>query len=200
MLDLLSLAPAAARPRLAEWLTQRGEPAYRATQIVPRLWQRPVGAWDQATDVPAELRGALAAAFPLRRLALGARQLSSDGTQKYLWDLGDGEAIESVIIPEGKRRTLCISSQVGCALGCVFCATGRMGFRRNLTAAEIAGQVREVVLLDPALMPTNVVFMGMGEPLLNWDAAASALTILTNSDGFVIGARHISCSTAGIPP
>src|SRR4029077_5908965 len=131
MLDLLSLAPADARPRVAEWLAQRGEPAYRATQIVPRLWQRPVGVWDQATDLPAELRGALAAAFPLRRLALGARQVSSDGAEKSLWELGDGEAIESVLIPEGKRRTLCISSQVGCALGCVFCATGRMGFRRN---------------------------------------------------------------------
>ncbi|PYO27291.1 MAG: 23S rRNA (adenine(2503)-C(2))-methyltransferase RlmN, partial [Gemmatimonadetes bacterium] len=200
MLDLLSLAPAAARPRLAEWLTQRGEPAYRATQIVPRLWQRPVGAWDQATDLPAELRGALAAAFPLRRLALGARQLSSDGTQKYLWDLGDGEAIESVLIPEGKRRTLCISSQVGCALGCVFCATGRMGFRRNLTAAEIAAQVREVILLDPSLTPSNVVFMGMGEPLLNWDAVDTALTILNHREGLGIGARHITVSTVGILP
>ena len=200
MLDLLSLAPAAARPRVAEWLAQRGEPAYRATQIVPRLWQRPVGAWDQATDLPAELRGGLAAAFPLRRLGLGARQLSSDGTEKYLWDLGDGEAIESVLIPEGKRRTLCISSQVGCALGCVFCATGRMGFRRNLTAAEIAAQVREVILLDPSLTPSNVVFMGMGEPLLNWDAVDTALTILNHREGLGIGARHITVSTVGILP
>src|SRR2546429_3511730 len=92
--DLLSLPPDAARQRVAEWVAQRGEPAYRSTQIVPRLWQRPVGTWDQATDLPAALRGALAAAFPLRRLALGTRQRSSDGTEKYLWDLGDGEAIE----------------------------------------------------------------------------------------------------------
>ena len=198
--DLLSLPPDAARQRVAEWVAQRGEPAYRSTQIVPRLWQRPVGTWDQATDLPAPLRGALAAAFPLRRLALGTRQLSSDGTEKYLWDLGDGEAIESVLIPEGKRRTLCISSQVGCALGCVFCATGRMGFRRNLTATEIAAQVREVILLDPALAPTNVVFMGMGEPLLNWDAVDTALTILNHPDGLGIGARHITVSTVGILP
>src|SRR5690242_9279427 len=108
MLDLLSLSPDAARQRVVEWLAQRGEPPYRATQIVPRLWQRPLGAWDEATDVPAPLRAALAAAFPLRRLALGARQRSSDGTEKYLWDLGNGEAIESVLIPDGKRRTLCI--------------------------------------------------------------------------------------------
>jgi 23S rRNA (adenine2503-C2)-methyltransferase len=159
-----------------------------------------VGTWDQATDLPAALRGSLAAAFPLRRLALSARQRSSDGTEKYLWDLGDGEAIESVLIPEGKRRTLCISSQVGCALACVFCATGRMGFRRNLTAAEIAAQVREVVLLDPLLTPTNVVFMGMGEPLLNWDAVDTALSILNHRDGLGIGARHITVSTVGILP
>ena len=200
MPDLLSVTPATARQRVAGWLAERGEPTYRISQIVPRLWQRPLATWDQATDLPAELRGALAGAFPLRRLALGARQLSSDGTEKYLWDLGDGEAIESVLIPEGKRRTLCISSQVGCALGCVFCATGRMGFRRNLTATEIAGQVREVILLDPALAPTNVVFMGMGEPLLNWDAVDAALTILNHPDGLGIGARHITVSTVGILP
>src|SRR5438477_824132 len=198
--DLLSLPPDAARQRVAEWVAQRGEPAYRSTQIVPRLWQRPLATWDQATDLPAELRSALAGAFPLRRLALGARQFSRDGTEKYLWDLGDGEAIESVLIPEGKRRTLCISSQVGCALGCVFCATGRMGFRRNLSAAEIAAQVREVILLDPLLAPTNVVFMGMGEPLLNWDAVDRALTLLNHPDGLGIGARHITVSTVGILP
>jgi len=198
--DLLSVTPATARQRVAWWLAERGEPTYRISQIVPRLWQRPLATWDQATDLPAELRGALAGAFPLRRLALGARQLSSDGTEKYLWDLGDGEAIESVLIPEGKRRTLCISSQVGCALGCVFCATGRMGFRRNLTAAEIAAQVREVILLDPLLTPSNVVFMGMGEPLLNWDAVDAALTILNHPDGLGIGARHITVSTVGILP
>ena len=200
MLDLLSLTPEAARQTVVQWLAQRGEPTYRVSQIVPRLWHRPVGSWDQATDLPEELRGALAAAFPLRRLTLSARQRSTDGTEKYLWDLGDGEAIESVLIPEGKRRTLCISSQVGCALGCVFCATGRMGFRRNLTAAEIAGQVREVILLDPLLAPTNVVFMGMGEPLLNWDAVDRALTILNHPDGRGIGARHITVSTVGILP
>src|SRR2546426_279598 len=164
MVDLLSLVPDAARTALAQWLAARGEPAYRARQVLPRLWERPVGSWDEATELPAALRRALTEALPLRRLALSARQVSQDGTEKYLWDLGDGEAVESVLIPEGKRRTLCISSQVGCALGCVFCATGRMGFRRNLSVVEIACQVREVMLLDAALKPTNVVFMGMGEP------------------------------------
>ncbi len=200
MTDLLSLAPETARAALAEWLARRGEPSYRVEQIVPRLWQRPIGGWQQATDFPAALRERLNQVFPLLRLTLGARQVSRDGTEKFLWKLGDGEAIESVLIPEGKRRTLCISSQVGCALGCVFCATGRMGFRRNLSAAEIAGQVRELVLADPAAKPTNVVFMGMGEPLLNWEAVDTALTILNHAEGLGIGARHITVSTVGILP
>jgi 23S rRNA (adenine2503-C2)-methyltransferase len=200
MVDLLSLVPDAAGAALAQWLEQRGEPAYRTRQVLARLWDRPVGSWDAATELPAALRQGLGEAFPLRRLPLSARQVSSDGTEKYLWDLGDGEAIESVLIPEGKRRTLCISSQVGCALGCVFCATGRMGFRRNLSTSEIACQVREVMLLDAGLKPTNVVFMGMGEPLLNWDAVDGALTILNHAEGFGIGARHITVSTVGILP
>jgi 23S rRNA (adenine2503-C2)-methyltransferase len=200
MLDLLNLVPVAARAALAQWLEERGEPAYRARQVLPRLWERPVASWDDATELPAALRRALAEALPLRRLPLSARQVSQDGTEKYLWDLGDGEAVESVLIPEGKRRTLCISSQVGCALGCVFCATGRMGFRRNLSVAEIACQVREVMLLDAALKPSNVVFMGMGEPLLNWDAVGDALTILNHPEALGIGARHITVSTVGILP
>jgi 23S rRNA (adenine2503-C2)-methyltransferase len=198
--DLLAIAPEAARASLAAWLTAHGEPAYRVRQIMPRLWRRPIPSWDAATDLPAALRAALAADFPLGRPALETSQRSQDGTEKFLWKLADGEAIESVLIPEGKRRTLCISSQVGCALGCVFCATGRMGFRRNLSAGEIAGQVRELVLRDPALQPTNVVFMGMGEPLLNWDAVDTALTILNHADGLGIGARHITVSTVGILP
>ena len=112
--DLLSLTPGAARDALAEWLTQRGEPGYRARQVVPRLWQRPVGSWAEATDLAVPLRAALDQSFPLRRLTLKTHQVSSDGTQKFLWALDDGEAIESVLIPEGKRRTLCISSQAGC--------------------------------------------------------------------------------------
>jgi len=199
-LDILSLTPADARVALAEWLKARGEPAYRTGQILGRLWQRPVGSWDQATELPTALRRDLAQAFPLMRLEEATRQVSSDGTEKFLWTLADGESIESVLIPEGTRRTLCVSSQVGCALGCVFCATGRMGFGRDLTASEIAAQVRELVLRDPALKPTNVVFMGMGEPLLNWDAVDAALTILNDPDGLGIGARHITVSTVGILP
>ena len=198
--DLLSLTPDAAGRVLQEWLATRGEPAYRLRQMLPRLWQRPVGRWSDATDLPAALRTALDDAFPLQRLELSTHQISNDGTEKFLWMLHDGEAIESVLIPEGKRRTLCISSQAGCALGCVFCATGRMGFRRNLSAGEIAAQVRELVIRDPNLKPTNVVFMGMGEPLLNWDAVDTTLTTLNQAAGFGIGARHITLSTVGILP
>jgi 23S rRNA (adenine2503-C2)-methyltransferase len=159
-----------------------------------------VASWADATDVPAPLRAALDEVFPLKRLTLRTQQVSTDGTQKFLWALDDGEAIESVLIPEGKRRTLCISSQAGCALGCVFCATGRMGFRRNLSASEIAGQVRELVLRDPALKPTNVVFMGMGEPMANYRATRDAITRLLDPAGMDLGARHVTVSTVGIVP
>src|SRR2546422_3833701 len=198
--DLLTLTPDAARGAIADWLAARGEPAYRLRQIVPRMWERPAASWADATDLPAALRGALEQAFPIARLDLAAHQVSRDGTEKFLWKLADGEAIESVPIPEGKRRTLCISSQVGCALGCVFCATGQMGWRRTLSPAEIAGQVREPVIREPALKPTNVVFMGMGEPLLNWEHVDAALTILNHPLGLGIGARHITVSTVGILP
>ncbi|HWH04250.1 MAG TPA: 23S rRNA (adenine(2503)-C(2))-methyltransferase RlmN [Gemmatimonadales bacterium] len=200
MTDLLSLTPDGARTALSDWLATRGDPAYRLRQIFPRLWERPVARWADATDLPAPLREALDQDFPLGRLTVAAHQVSSDGTEKFLWTLADGQAIESVLIPEGKRRTLCISSQVGCALGCVFCATGTMGWSRNLTPAEIAGQVREIRLTNPARSPTNVVFMGMGEPLLNWESVDVALTILNHPEGLGIGARHITLSTVGILP
>ncbi|HEU5358917.1 MAG TPA: 23S rRNA (adenine(2503)-C(2))-methyltransferase RlmN [Gemmatimonadales bacterium] len=197
---ILDLPPERAREKLTKWVQAQGLPAYRVNQIVPRLWQRPLAAWSEASDLPLTIREALERDHPLPRLALDVAQHSQDGTKKFLWRLPDGEAIESVLIPSGTRRTLCISSQSGCALGCVFCATGTMGFRRNLTAYEIAGQVREIVLRDPSDAPTNVVFMGMGEPLLNWPAVNAALTILNHPEGFGIGARHITVSTVGIIP
>jgi 23S rRNA (adenine2503-C2)-methyltransferase len=197
---LLELTPGAAAERVRDWVAHQGLPPYRAGQIHRRLWTAPVGAWGEATDLPVALRTELDAQFPLSRLAVDTVQESADGTRKYLWRLDDGEAIESVLIPSGKRRTLCVSSQAGCALGCVFCATGQMGFRRNLSPFEIAGQARELVLVNPADHPTNVVFMGMGEPLLNWPAVSTALTILNAPDGLGIGARHITVSTVGILP
>ena len=181
-------------------MAERGLPGYRARQIQRRLWQVPVASWTEATDLPAQLRAELDRDFPLPRLTPDTIQQSADGTRKYLWRLTDGEAIESVLIPTGNRRTLCISSQAGCALGCTFCATGRMGFRRNLTPFEIAGQVREIVLANPDEKPTNIVFMGMGEPLLNWPSVDTALSVFNSPEGFEIGARHITLSTVGVIP
>ena len=149
--SLLDLAPATAHARLSAWVEENELPPFRLRQLIPRLWRRPVGSWGEASDLPAELRDRLDRDWPLPRLALATEQVSQDGTRKFLWRLADGEAIESVLIPSGTRRTLCISSQAGCALGCVFCATGRMGFRRNLTPFEIVGQVREILLRDPDL-------------------------------------------------
>ncbi len=198
--SLLDLAPDSARARLREWVASEGLAPYRAEQIFRRLWIAPVGAWADATELPLALRRQLEDVFPLPRLVADVEQLSADGTRKFLWRLPDGEAIESVLIPSGTRRTLCISSQAGCALRCSFCATGTMGFRRNLSPFEIAGQVREIVLRHPEERPTNIVFMGMGEPLLNWPAVDTTLTILNSADGFGLGARHITVSTVGILP
>jgi 23S rRNA (adenine2503-C2)-methyltransferase len=197
---ILDLEPRAAHRVLGGWLRERDEPEYRIRQILPRLWERPVGSWSEATDLPKTLRAQLDEAFPLPRLELCLEQRSTDGTRKQLWTLPDGERIESVLIPHGARRTLCISSQVGCALGCVFCATGRMGFRRNLAPWEILAQVRELILADDTLRPGNVVFMGMGEPLLNWEAVDVSLSVLNAPGGLGIGARHITVSTVGILP
>jgi 23S rRNA (adenine2503-C2)-methyltransferase len=152
------------------------------------------------TELPAALREGLASVFDLPRLTIAARQRSTDGTEKFLFRLHDGEAIETVAIPEGDRVTLCISSQAGCALQCAFCATGAMGFTRNLTPFEIAGQVREMRLLDPPIPITNIVFMGMGEPLMNWKAVDVVLGILNDPAALGIGARHITISTVGVLP
>jgi len=198
--SLLDLSPADARARLAAWTSDVGLPAYRAGQLFRRLWIAPIASWAGATELPRMLRERLDAELPLLRLEPVTIQESQDGTVKFLWRLRDGEMIESVLIPSGSRRTLCISSQAGCALGCVFCATGTMGFRRNLSPAEIATQVREVILRNADDKPTNIVFMGMGEPLLNWPAVDTALTILNSPDGLGIGARHITVSTVGILP
>jgi 23S rRNA (adenine2503-C2)-methyltransferase len=199
-INLLSMTPQAARTALAEFFERAGQPRYRADQVLRRLWLNPVAGFDDMTELPKALRETLSASFELPRLTIAARQKSTDGTEKFLFRLADGEAIETVAIPEGDRVTLCISSQAGCALQCAFCATGAMGFSRNLSAFEIAGQVREMRLLDPPIAVTNVVFMGMGEPMMNWKAVDVALTILNDPSGLGIGARHITISTVGVLP
>ena len=198
--NLLDLTPAAAEARLSAFFGGRGEPAYRARQVVRRLWQAPAADFAGITELPLPMREALGVAFVLPRLELTVRQKSTDGTEKFLFRLADGQGIETVAIPDDGRMTLCISSQAGCALACAFCATGAMGFQRNLAVHEIAGQVREMRLLDPPIEVTNIVFMGMGEPLMNWKNVDASLTVLNSPDGLGIGARHITVSTVGILP
>src|SRR5215208_1093073 len=198
--NLLNLTPDAAEARLRAFAAAHGLPAYRAPQVARRLWTNPAPDFESMSELPKGLRPLLAEHFALPRLALAARQRSTDGTEKFLFRLHDGEAIETVAIPEADRMTFCISSQAGCALKCSFCATGVMGFSRNLQVHEIAGQVRELALLDPPVRATNIVFMGMGEPLMNWKAVDPTLTILNSPQGLGIGARHITISTVGILP
>ncbi|MEO6526111.1 MAG: radical SAM protein, partial [Gemmatimonadaceae bacterium] len=198
--NLLNLTPAQAEDRLAVAMSELGEPSYRVGQVLRRLWVRPVASFEEMTELSAPLRVALAQRFSIPRLALITQQRSTDGTRKFLFQLADGEAIETVAIPDGNRMTLCISSQAGCALKCAFCATGAMGFSRNLEPFEIAGQAREMRLLDEPVELTNIVFMGMGEPLMNWKAVSPALTLLNDPRGLGIGARHITISTVGVLP
>ena len=198
--NLLDLVPADAEARLRAYFEEVGEPGYRVGQVMRRLWQNPAPSFDAMTELPKALRDRLAERFAMPRLEVLTSQQSTDGTRKFLFRLHDGQAIETVAIPDGDRLTLCISSQAGCALQCAFCATGAMGFQRNLAVHEIAGQVREMRLLEPPIAVTNIVFMGMGEPLMNWKAVGPTLTILNSPQALGIGARHITVSTVGILP
>jgi 23S rRNA (adenine2503-C2)-methyltransferase len=198
--NLLDLAPADALSALTAWCETEKLPRYRAAQILRHLWVIPATAAEAMTDLPVAVRARMAECFTLPRLTLVSEQASIDGTRKFLFRLADGQEIETVSIPDGDRVTFCVSSQAGCALKCAFCATGAMGFARQLAPHEIAGQVRELALLDPPLHATNVVFMGMGEPMMNWDAVSTALTILNSPEGFGIGARRITVSTVGVLP
>jgi 23S rRNA (adenine2503-C2)-methyltransferase len=199
-INLLNLPPASALNELQSFVRDAGQPAYRAKQILRHLWTNPARSFDDMSDVPRDLRERVAQRFELPALAIDIEQRSQDGTRKFLFRLSDGQAVEAVAIPEGRRLTLCISSQAGCALQCAFCATGAMGFARNLQPFEIACQVRELAFLPEPIKPTNIVFMGMGEPLMNWEAVDIVLTILNNPDGFGVGARHITVSTVGVLP
>ena len=145
--NLLDLVPSEADALLRSFAEENGERAFRATQVMQHLWRAPRAGFQEMHELPAAFRALLEQSFSIPRLELSTRQLSTDGTEKFLFRLGDGEHIETVAIPEGSRLTLCISSQAGCALQCSFCATGAMGFARNLRPFEIAGQVREVILL-----------------------------------------------------
>jgi 23S rRNA (adenine2503-C2)-methyltransferase len=185
---------------ITEWVAARGFPAYRASQIAGWLYNRPLTAVDAMHNLPPAVREALLEDFGCSFPAVAKRSDSVDGTSKLLIGLGDGKVVESVIIPRENRTTLCISSQVGCALDCQFCATATLGLQRNLEPGEIVGQVlraREAAAPEPL---TNYVFMGMGEPLANYDRLVRALTILTARWGLGISPRRITVSTVGLVP
>lgn len=198
--NLLNLEPAVAESQLRTFAEEHGERAFRGSQVMRHLWTAPAADFNSMVDLPAAFRTLLDEHFIIPRLELATRQKSKDGTEKFLFRMHDGEFIETVSIPESSRLTFCISSQAGCALKCAFCATGAMGFTRNLEAFEIAGQIRELRMIEDPLKPTNIVFMGMGEPLMNWKAVDPTLTILNDPKGFGIGARHITVSTVGVLP
>jgi 23S rRNA (adenine2503-C2)-methyltransferase len=178
-----------------------GERPFRARQIASWLWRRGAMSFDAMHEVPLALRAFLKSHYKIENASLAHLQRSSDGTRKLLVALVDGERIESVIIPTEGRVTLCISSQAGCAMGCTFCATARMGLRRNLTAAEILSQIvaarRE---LDAGEALTNYVFMGMGEPLANYPRLSQTLATMTAEWGMGISPRRITVSTVGLVP
>lgn len=192
------------RAELEAWFASFGEKPFRARQLMRWLYERSELRWEAMTDLSLPLRQCLAAEATLDLPTVGVRQQSSDGTVKWSLDVGRAQLIEMVFIPEERRGTLCVSSQVGCAMDCPFCATGRQGFNRNLTAAEIVGQVllatRELGLVNGASRVTNIVFMGMGEPLANFREVTRACDVLTDDFGFGLSRRRVTVSTSGLVP
>src|SRR3989304_3774078 len=189
-------------PELERFLSRWGKERYRARQLFRWIYQRFAGDFDGMTDLSKEFRGLLAGSGRSAGPAAERVEVSVDGTEKYLFRLEDGEAVESVLIPDDGRRTLCISSQVGCALGCGFCATGAMGFRRDMTSAEIVHQACFAAkrLEGRGERLSNVVFMGMGEPLQNVPEVSRAIEILLSQYGFGLSGKRVTVSTAGIVP
>ena len=199
--DLLSLPPCDMETALAKHFTARGQPSYRVEQVEKWVFEECVPAIDGMTNLPVAEREALDAEFSLLEPTVDTVSRSSDGTVKHLWKLTDGELVESVLIPANDRLTLCISSQAGCAMGCTFCATGWAGFQRQLTAGEIVAQYRvsrRWALDEGYGRISNIVYMGMGEPLSNRKALHPSLTIL--NQGYGVGARRITLSTVGVVP
>ena len=185
---------------LARWLQDQGVQPYRAGQVLKWVHHHQIDDFEQMTNLSKVHRGMLAQHFDIRRLRLDEVAESRDGSRKYLFQLDDGRHVESVLMPERDHDTLCVSSQVGCAQGCLFCLTGSGGLQRNLRVGEIVSQVRDILNENSRPQPlTNIVFMGMGEPLANYDNLRRALEILTdNQYGYRFANRRITVSTAGL--
>jgi 23S rRNA (adenine2503-C2)-methyltransferase len=182
---------------LESYISGLGKERFRAKQIFKWLYQMDATSFGDMTNVSKEFRQTLEERAVISNLVPEVVEASADGTKKYLFRLADGSAVESVLIPDEGRNTLCISSQVGCAMGCSFCLTGTFGLSRNLTTAEIVNQVCAVKRDEPV---RNIVFMGMGEPLANLAAVIPAVKILTDPDGFQFSNRKVTVSTSGLVP
>jgi 23S rRNA (adenine2503-C2)-methyltransferase len=205
-------------PQLTEWFAAQGEKPFRAKQVFRWIHQRGVAEFAQMTDLAKSLREKLEATAEVRAPAILSEHKSADGTVKWLFDVNVGNGIETVFIPEDNRGTLCVSSQVGCALDCKFCSTGRQGFNRDLTVAEIVGQVwtanRRLEELGTARLPreegegegsylrpvSNVVMMGMGEPLNNFQPVVDAMSIMLDDNAYGLSRRRVTLSTSGVVP
>jgi 23S rRNA (adenine2503-C2)-methyltransferase len=191
--------------QLAAWFAEQGEKPFRATQVL--RWMHRFGAADFAemSDLAKTLRAKLTASACVTPPPLLSDRIAHDGTRKFLFDVGDGNAVETVFIPEAERGTLCVSTQAGCALECAFCSTGKQGFNRNLTTAEIIGQLwqaNKALGRDPKgeRVISNVVLMGMGEPLANFDNVLAALKLMLDDNAYGLSRRRVTVSTAGLVP
>ena len=190
---------------LTAWFAQQGEKPFRARQVLRWMHRQGASDFGQMTDVAKSLRAKLAETAEIRGPLLARDSLAADGTRKWLLDVGQGNAVETVFIPEEGRGTLCVSTQAGCALECAFCSTGSQGFNRNLTTAEIIGQMwvanramGAVHGVERAI--SNVVLMGMGEPLANFDNVVAALRLMLDDHAYGLSRRRVTVSTAGIVP
>ena len=189
------------RQALESALEERGHKRFHARQIFRWIYKRGVTDVASMTDLSHELRATLAQEFTITTPTIVTRETSTDGTEKFLLRLADGRQLESVFIPDTPSMTFCISTQVGCAMACAFCLTGKMGLVRNLTAGEIAGQVRVLAgALDMRDRKFNIVLMGMGEPLHNYDETMRALRMLNDEYGFAMSPRRVTLSTVGLLP
>ena len=191
---------------LAAFCERLGEKRFRATQLFRWIHQRGATDFDQMSDLAKSLRNKLATSAHVQGLPLISQHASTDGTIKWLFDVGDGNAVEAVFIPESDRGTLCVSSQAGCAVGCRFCSTGHQGFSRNLTTGEIVAQLwfaehflRKHLNTSERVI-SNVVMMGMGEPLQNYNALVPALKVMLDDHGYGLSRRRVTVSTSGVVP
>lgn len=200
--NLLGMSPS----QLVEYFNELGEKRFRATQVLKWIHQYGVSDFDSMTNISKSLRAKLSEVAEIREPEIMLEKFSQDGTRKWVIRMDGGSAIEMVLIPEGDRATLCVSSQVGCSLDCSFCSTGKQGFNRNLSTAEIIGQLRVAIHSFGPFDPngdrrvTNVVFMGMGEPLLNFDNVVAAVQLMMDDNAYGLSKRRVTLSTSGVVP